>query len=152
VTPTLILHVNVSVAHVPNSKYTSSMLNHNSPLAPWTTARRARWIAAAGLAGLVLSACGSSSSSSTSSTAATTAAQVPTHLLNTKRVALAIEQSILSERQLHAKVTCPPAVPQAKGRTFTCIAATESHRQRVRTVFTVLQQNDLGKVYYASPK
>jgi hypothetical protein len=126
------------------------MLNHNSQLARWTTIRRARWLATAGLAGLVLSACGSSSSSS--STATTTAAQVPTHLLNTKRVALAIEQSILSERQLHAKVTCPAAVPQAKGRTFTCLAATQSHRQRVRTVFTVFQQNDLGKVYYASPK
>jgi 7-keto-8-aminopelargonate synthetase-like enzyme len=126
------------------------MLNHNPPLAPWVTARRARWIATAGLASLALSACGSSSSSS--STSATPAAQVPTHLLNTKRVALAIAQSILSERQLHAKVTCPPAVPQAKGRTFTCVAATESHSQHVRTVFTVLQQNDQGKVYYASPK
>src|ERR1700722_1781743 len=131
----------------PVSKYTASMSNHNSPLAPWVTARRARWIAAAGFASLVLSACGGSSSSS--STTTTPAAQVPTHLLNTKRVALAIQQSILSERQLHAKVTCPPAVPQAKGRTFTCIAATESHSQRVKTVFTVLQQNDQGKVYYA---
>jgi hypothetical protein len=124
------------------------MLNNHSPLARSTTARRARWLAAAGLAGLALSACGSSGSSSSTSANA----QLPNHLLNTKRVALAIEQSILSERQLHAKVTCPAAVPQAKGRTFTCVAATESHSQHVRTVFTVLQQNDQGKVYYASPK
>ena len=125
------------------------MLTNNSPHARWTTVRRARWFAAVGLAGVVLSACGSSGSSSSSTTAAV---KLPTHLLNTKRVALAIQQSILSERQLHATVACPPAVPQAKGRTFTCIAATQSHRQRVRTVFTVFQQNNLGKVYYASPK
>jgi len=125
------------------------MLNNNSPLARSTTARRACWLAAAGLAGLALSACGSSSSSSTPTA---TAAQLPTHLLNTKRVALAIEQSILSKRQLHAKVTCPTAVPQAKGRTFTCVASTQLHKQPVRTVFTVFQQNNLGKVNYASPK
>jgi hypothetical protein len=73
-------------------------------------------------------------------------------MLNTKRVALAIEASIRSERQLSSKVTCPPAVPQQKGRTFTCVAQTKSHNQHVKTVFTVFQKNDSGKVNYASPK
>jgi hypothetical protein len=76
----------------------------------------------------------------------------PTHLLNTKRVALAIEQSIQSERQISSKVTCPRAVPQQKGRTFTCVAQTNAHNQHVKTVFTVSQKNDAGRVNYASPK
>jgi hypothetical protein len=108
-------------------------------------------LAALGLTGLVLSACGGSSASSTTG-GTTTAAQVPTHMLNTKRVGLAIEQSILSERRLHSKVVCPAAVLQEKGRTFTCIATTGSRKKAVKTVFTVLQTNNLGDVSYASPK
>ncbi len=111
----------------------------------------ARCLIVAGMAGIGLSACGGSSSSSSTSSAAAHATR-PTHLLNTKRVATAIEQSILSERQLHSKVTCPKAVLQQKGHTFTCLAETGARNKRVKTVFTVYQRSDSGKVNYASPK
>jgi hypothetical protein len=116
-----------------------------------------RWLAAAGIAGAVLSACGGSSSSSSSTSTGGAAANAshagqPTRLLDTKRVALAIEQSIQSQRQISSKVTCPRAVPQEKGRTFTCVAQTKAHNQHVKTVFTVSQKNDAGRVNYASPK
>lgn len=129
------------------------MLNNSSPLLQCTTVRTARWLAVAGIAGVALSACGGSSSSSTTTAPAASAHNgTPTHLLNTKRVALAIEQSIRSERKLGSKVTCPHAVPQEKGRTFTCVAETKMHNQHVKTVFTVFQKNDSGQVNYASPK
>jgi hypothetical protein len=40
---------------------------------------------------------------------------------------------------------CVRCYLSANGRTFTCLATTQSHRQNVQTVFTVFQQNDLGK-------
>lgn len=130
------------------------MSTNNSPFVPFPLLKRTRWLIAAGLAGVVLSACGgsSSSSSTTAASSAAGAAALPSHLLNTKRVALAIEQSIFTERKLHSKVTCPPAVPQQKGRTFSCVAATHSHKRSVKTVFTVFQKDGAGQVYYASPK
>jgi hypothetical protein len=129
------------------------MLNQSSPLLQCTTIRTVRWLAAAGIAGVVLSACGGSgSSSSSTSPAASAHPQGPTHLLDTKRVALAIEQSIRSERKISSKVTCPRAVPQEKGKTFTCIARTKMHNRQVKTVFTVFQKDDSGQVNYASPK
>lgn len=42
--------------------------------------------------------------------------------LNTSRVARAIEASVLGERHLHARVSCPSGVLQQKGLTFTCTA------------------------------
>jgi hypothetical protein len=131
------------------------MLTNTSPSLRARTMRLARWLAAIGLAGGILSACGgsaSSSSSTSTSTSASAAVGSPTHLLNTKRIEVAIEQSILSERKLHSKVTCPKAVPQQKGRTFSCIAETKSRHGKVKTVFTVLQKNSSGQVNYASPK
>jgi hypothetical protein len=133
------------------------MFNNSSPLQRRKSIQAARWLAAAGVTGVILSACGGSSSSSSSSSTDGSAANggqsgTPTHLLNTKRVAVAIEASITSERQLKSKVTCPKAVPQQKGRTFTCVAHTKMHNKPVKTVFTVVQKNDSGKVNYASPK
>jgi hypothetical protein len=124
------------------------MSTNQSPPARLPTKRTFGSLAAAGLVALALSACGSSASSSTQ----TKATALPTHLLNTKRVALAIEQSILSERRLHSKVTCPTVVPQQKGRSFTCVATTATHKRSVKTVFTVFQKNGQGNVTYASPK
>jgi hypothetical protein len=130
------------------------MLNNSSPLLHPKTARAVRWLAAVGIAGIAVSACGGSGSSSTSTATSANSghAGTPSHLLNTKRVALAIEASISSERQLKSTVTCPKAVPQEKGRTFTCVAHTKMHNQHVKTVFTVFQKNDSGQVNYASPK
>jgi hypothetical protein len=90
-----------------------------------------------------MSACGSSSSSSTSSTAASN--------LNTVRVAGAIQESILKERKLHAKVVCPTTVPQEQGKTFECVATTTSAKAphtEVKTTFVVTIQNSKGYVTY----
>jgi hypothetical protein len=91
----------------------------------------------------LLSACGSSTSS-TSSTSATSKGSTPTAILNTRHVALAIEQSILSERHIHAKVFCPKVVPQQKDRNFACIATTG----KTKTPFAVTQRNSKGYVTY----
>jgi hypothetical protein len=92
-------------------------------------------VAIAAIAGtMLISACGSSKSSTTP----------PKTHLNTNRVALSIEQSILKQRHLHATVTCPAVVPQEPGRNFVCIATT---RKGVKTSFAVTQSNN-GNVTY----
>jgi Domain of unknown function (DUF4333) len=90
-------------------------------------------------AAALISACGSASPSAT-----TAEKPIPKAILNTKRIAGSIEQSILSERHIHAKVSCPAVVPQEKGRTFACIATVG----KTKTPFTVEQQNDRGYVTY----
>jgi hypothetical protein len=96
---------------------------------------------------MLISACGSSSSPP--------AKKVN---LNIAHVVQSIEQSILSERHLHAKVTCPAAVPQEKGKVFTCTATgtstTAKHGKHKTTTFTtpfiVTVQNSQGYVTYSS--
>ncbi|HEV3320472.1 MAG TPA: hypothetical protein VG053_12210 [Solirubrobacteraceae bacterium] len=83
-----------------------------------------------------LSACGSSSSSSSTASAKTN--------LNTPHIERAIEQSILSERHVHARVVCPRVVPQEKGHDFTCIATVG----KSTTPFAVVQQDNRGYVTY----
>lgn len=98
------------------------------------------------LTATTISACGSSKNSH------------PTKLnLNITHVQQSIEQSILSERHLHAKVTCPATVPQEKGKIFTCtatgVAATGKHgkhKSPFNTLFTVTVQNNQGYVTYSS--
>jgi hypothetical protein len=128
------------------------------PPTPPRSARRARArrgavLAVAALAGAaLLSACGSSSSSTSTSGSASG------KTLNTARIALSIEDSILSQRHIHAKVTCPATVPQEQGKTFTCIATSSSVVTKngkkvastVTTPFTVTQQNNRGYVTYHS--
>jgi hypothetical protein len=107
----------------------------------------------AALAGAaLLSACGSSSSTSGTSGSA------PTTDLNTARISKSIEESILKERHIHAKVSCPAVVPQETGKTFTCIATSTSTTSKggktstatVTTPFTVTVQNSRGYVTYHS--
>jgi hypothetical protein len=89
----------------------------------------------------LISACGSSTSSTSSTPAKTD--------LNTKRVALSIEQSILSERHIHAKVSCPAVVPQQQGKSFVCIATTFKGKTPTGTTpFAVTVQNNKGYVTY----
>jgi hypothetical protein len=89
-----------------------------------------------------LGACGSSKSTQGSTTRAATT-------LDTRRVALAIEQSILSERHIRSHVTCPTAVPQRAGRIFVCIATVGSVKHHTTsTPFVVKVQNDKGYVTY----
>ncbi len=87
-------------------------------------------------AATTMAACGSSTSSSSSTQAKTN--------LNTPHVERAIEQSILSQRHVHAKVTCPKVVLQQKGHNFTCIATVG----KTTTPFAVVQQNNGGYVTY----
>jgi hypothetical protein len=94
----------------------------------------------------LLSACGSSKSSSTTSSTGTVTD------LNTTRVATSIEQSIYSERHLHARVVCPVTVVQEQGKTFECIATTRATKKPyglVKTPFVVTVQNNKGYVTYA---
>ncbi len=67
------------------------------------------------------------------------------------RVAASIEQSIFSERHLHARVACPAAVPQEQGKTFECIATSRSAKKPfavTKTPFVVTIQNSKGYVTY----
>ncbi|MBF6620295.1 MAG: DUF4333 domain-containing protein [Patulibacter sp.] len=89
----------------------------------------------------VLAACGGSSSDDAGTT---TAAQGP--FLDTKVVALAITDSIRNQRDMTAEVTCPEQIPQAKGVTFVCEAATRNGRSE----FVVTQKDDQGNVDYVA--
>lgn len=103
-------------------------------------------------AATLLGACGSSGSSSSTAAAKTN--------LNTRRVALAIRESILSERHIHAKVTCPAVVPQQQGKNFVCTAVAFTPAKKGKTAkgkkaltttttsFKVTQQNSDGYVTY----
>lgn len=93
----------------------------------------------AAICAFLLGACGSSSST----TSPTTSTKLDTH-----RVALAIEQSIRSERHIHAKVICPTSVAQQKGKTFFCVATTKTGGKRTSTPFSVTVQNSQGYVTY----
>jgi hypothetical protein len=93
-------------------------------------------VAALACAALV-SACGSSVASRTN--------------LDTARVAASIEHSILSQRHIQAKVSCPSVEPQQQGKTFECTATTRSTQRpfAVRTTpFVVTVQNSKGDVTY----
>jgi hypothetical protein len=72
--------------------------------------------------------------------------------LYTARIARSIEHAILTQRHIHAKVTCPAIVIQKKGNNFRCIATTYTgkgkHRTREQTPFAVTQENDEGYVTY----
>jgi hypothetical protein len=112
-------------------------------------------MALAALAGAaLLSACGSSSSKTSTEGGSASGAH-----LNTARIALSIEQSILKERHIHAKVSCPAVVAQETGKTFTCIATNTTTvtptggkptTRTVTTPFTVTVQNNRGYVTYHS--
>jgi hypothetical protein len=104
-------------------------------------ARRGSIAVVAALAATVsMSACGSSSPSSK----LTPETPTPIAILNTHRIELAIKQSIISERHIHAKVTCPSVVPQQKSRNFACIATIGT----TKTPFAVIQTDNSGHVTY----
>ena len=48
------------------------------------------------------------------------------NIRNDSRVALSIEQTILSKRHLHSAVTCPAPMPAVPGNTFECIASVKA--------------------------
>jgi len=85
--------------------------------------------------GLLVVACGSGSSSTNS------------EFLSTKQTKLAIEESILNQRHIHATVACPTEVVREKGVTFQCVATTPNG---ARTIFHVVEANSRGYVEYSS--
>ena len=91
---------------------------------------------------LMLGGCGGSTKSITTTGTATTIA--PSALLDTHRVATSIQQSILSERHIHAEVNCPSGIVQRAGATFTCTAVSK----KATTPFAVTVVNDRGYVTY----
>jgi hypothetical protein len=110
-------------------------------------ARGALLALAALAAAALIGACGSSKSSSEEGAATGKP-------LEMTRIIRAIEGSILTERHIHATVTCPAHVEIRKGNNFTCYATgtvgTGSHKQSFRTAFTVEQVNQRGYVEYHS--
>lgn len=103
-----------------------------SPRHPVSALRRHLWpLVLALIAGssLLLAACGSSGSITT---------------LNSGRIERAIVQSSLAQRGQHAQVSCPSAVPQMEGLTFSCTAVVGS----VSTRFVVVEQDESGHVRY----
>jgi hypothetical protein len=88
---------------------------------------------------LLLGACGSSKNSNTSR---------GEQVLSTAQTKAAIENSILTQRHIHATVTCPTEVVKEKGVTFQCIATTSNG---VKTTFHVIEVNKYGRVEYSSP-
>jgi hypothetical protein len=107
------------------------------------SARRGSGAVIAALAAAALiSACGSSAPS----THSTTTSFTPKAILDVHKIVRSIEASILTQRHIHAKVTCPAAIPQQKGRNFACLATARGSRQR--TPVAVTQQNNDGYVTY----
>jgi len=103
-----------------------------SPGRPVSTLRRHLWVLVLTLiagSSLLLAACGSSESITT---------------LNSGRIERAIARSSLAQRGQRAQVSCPPAVPQMKGLTFSCTAVVGS----VSTRFVVVEQDEFGHVRY----
>jgi len=92
-------------------------------------------LTALGCAALI-SACGSSSTTSTPTS---------TVHLNTHQTQVAIEDTVFSDRHIHAKVTCPAEVVQEKGVSFVCVATTPAG---ATTPFQVTQMNNKGYVEY----
>ena len=84
---------------------------------------------------LLLAACGSGSSSTGS------------EFLSTTQTKKAIEESILTQRHIHATVVCPTEVVREKGVTFQCVATTPNG---AKTVFHVVEANSRGYVEYSS--
>jgi hypothetical protein len=66
-------------------------------------------------------------------------------ILNTEKVELSIQQSILAKRHVRAEVSCPSGVHQHSGLTFYCQA---TFPNGAVTRFRVRQVNDTGGVSY----
>ncbi len=96
-----------------------------------------------------MSACGGSSSNKAAEESKPTGKP-----LDLARVEKSIEQSIASEKGMHAVIQCPSYVEQRKGNNFTCYAVgtvgTGKHKVAFRTPFEVVQQSNNGYVYYHS--
>lgn len=91
-----------------------------------------------------LAACGGSDKGTTST-------EAQTRLLDTGKVATAIEASIKQQRDITATATCPTGVAQREGATFECVARyrVAGKTARQSATFTVTQGKD-GNVTYVA--
>src|SRR5437762_8266229 len=86
-------------------------------ITPAASPPRAALVVAAALACTALvSACGSSTSSE---------GTTPKANVDTAKVAVSIEQTILTKRHLKSTVSCPAPMPAAPGNTFECTRSEE---------------------------
>jgi hypothetical protein len=137
------MHKTISLQRMHTSSSDSMPNPSSDPISSrCARARLGSIVIIAALTAALLSACGSSSS--TPSTSSTATGSTTKTILNTHRIELSIQRSILIERHIHAKVFCPRVVPQQAGRDFACIATTG----KIRTPFAVVQQNNSGYVTY----
>ena len=70
---------------------------------------------------------------------------------DTAKVALSIEQTILSKRHLKSTVSCPAPMPAAPGNTFECTASIQAAKPPhaiSKTQFVVTIQSPRGYVTY----
>jgi len=70
----------------------------------------------------------------------------PPVILDTGRVERAIEQSVLAQREIHARAACPSGILQRKGLSFPCAVTFPGGR----ATFTVDQLDNKGSVHYAA--
>jgi hypothetical protein len=92
-------------------------------------------------AAALMSACGSKSSTSSA----------PKVSVDTAKVARSIEASIFAQRHLRSTVVCPVSEAAEAGKTFECVATTQSLKKPVhpvKTSFVVTVQNKRGGVTY----
>ena len=71
--------------------------------------------------------------------------------MDTPKVALSIEQTILAKRHLKSTVTCPAPMPAVPGNTFECIAsiaAAKPPHKVSKTPFLVTIRTARGYVTY----
>lgn len=94
----------------------------------------ARSLCAGGIAAaaLFVSACGS--------------VEAP-NVLDTEKIEVAIERSILEQRDQVADVSCPVGVHQQEGLVFSCTATVPAGDTR----FVVTQTDGFGHVHYEAP-
>ena len=113
--------------------------------------RLGRWVPICALlaTGLAITACGSTGSvglSISRTASGSTRASASTPILNTKKIAQAIQRSSLAQRGERAQVTCPARVYQQRGLVFSCAAAVGSST----TPFVVTELDGAGDVHYVA--
>lgn len=115
----------------------------NAPPSRRALTHAGRVAVAAGLA-VVLGACGSDDKKDK---APAGGENLPARVLDTGKVAKAIEQSVLDQRKRKVTVKCPGGIPQEKGLDFTCTASGVGTE---KTDFTVSQTDNAGNVTYVA--
>ena len=121
-------------------------IEHSTLSCPRTVAVRLRRGASVAITALVCAALASACGSSKNSSEGTT----PKANVDTPKVALSIEGTILEKRHLKSTVTCPAPMPAVPGNTFECIATLTNPKTHAvsKAPFVVTIQSARGYVTY----